>query len=247
MNRGKDWDEVSSRARAGSPDALREGLRAGCADALAAFVRVFPPNVRDLRSFREDSWALGLLHDELAEEQDWARAFFLGELGGRAPWARLAFHDWYQPMIERICRGFVHDAGNARDLAMDIAMLFVERYTSNAVPTFPGYLIRMTRMLALRQAGRTGRFVPVGLNPEAEAPATASADLQLIADETHAALRGCLARLTSEQRTLLALRFHRRMTLKEIAAQQGRSHQAVAQEIGRLLAKISICMKKGDS
>lgn len=245
MDCGKDWDEVLSRARAGSPDDLREGLRAGCAGALAAFAREFSPNGHELRSVRDDSWALALLHEDLAAEQDWARAFFLGALGGQMPWARRAFHRWFQPMIERICCGFVHDADDARDLAMDVAMLFVERYTANAIPTFPGYLIRMTRMLALRRASRTGRVVPVGLNPERGTCAEASADLQMIADETHASLRDCLARLTAEQQTLLGLRFYRRMTLKEIGAQQGRSHQAVAQEISRLLAKISVCMKKG--
>ncbi len=244
MDCGKDWDEVSSRARAGFPDELREGLRAGCAGALAAFVQAFSPNGQDPRTSRDSDWTFALLQEDLVAEQDWARAFFLGALGDRAPWARRAFHAWYQPMIERICRGFIKDAGDARDLAMDVAMLFVERYTTNAIPTFPGYLVRMTRTLALRKASRAGRVVPVGLSPEPGTVAEGSVDAQMIADETRAALRGCLARLTVEQRALLVLRFYRTMTLKEIGAQQGRSHQAVAQEIGRLLAKISVCMKR---
>lgn len=244
---GQDWARIVERALACDPDAatrLGDALAEDDPAAWLALSRRFPLDTVEIHHlggrWRE---VFRRLQDGLRREERWAKHWYLKKLGRGARWAPVAFHLWHRPMIERYCRAFVTDEGEAMDLAGQITSTFIAQYSERAIRTFPGYLQRMARTRAMRHARRMPQHLPASALAGLTTPADEAPDRRAIASQRLDQLRGCLDRLAPRQRELLFLRYGDELTLQAIGACQDRSLQAVDQEIRRLLSKISKCMK----
>jgi RNA polymerase sigma-70 factor, ECF subfamily len=162
----------------------------------------------------------------------------LVEAAQRDPTAFETLYQLYVTRVYRYLRAHTSSDDDAADLTQQVflrALDALPAYRSRGAP-FGAWLFRIAHHAVVDAYRQQRAMVAWDGLPESLQPASA-ADLEgdLVHQEELARLRHLLARLDSEKRDLLSLRFAAQLSATEIAAVVGKKPQAVKKQLTRLI------------
>jgi RNA polymerase sigma-70 factor, ECF subfamily len=170
--------------------------------------------------------------------------------------------DRYQPMVFRICMGFIHNKEDADDLTQDVfiqSYLSLSRFKGNS--SFSTWLFRIAVNISLNRVRTTSRnflmlrldtffHTKKGLENQLIIPENENPESLLLRDEHREWLQKALNSLPVKQRTAFVLSKYEDLSQMEIAMIMNISEGAVESLIQRakinLRAKLSASQKKND-
>ncbi|MCC6624825.1 MAG: sigma-70 family RNA polymerase sigma factor [Deltaproteobacteria bacterium] len=194
-----------------------------------------------------DPEATATLRAALDRGEPWARGLFVGALRERQSWATRAFHVWYRPLIDRICRRRL-GAEDAADCASEIETVFLARDVDRerVLETFPGYLIKTAYSRVhrwLRDSARRERILGGAGAAEVLSPRAARSAEEVAVDaQLVQRIRGCIEHLRDDQRELIEQHYRDDLTRQEIAAARGCSYQNVDMTLKRIRRALAACL-----
>jgi RNA polymerase sigma-70 factor (ECF subfamily) len=152
-----------------------------------------------------------------------------------------ALYERYMPRVYRYLRTRTASADEAADVTQAVfvkAMSSLSQYRPGRAP-FAGWLFRIARNAAVDAHRRRRPSVTWDELPEsiAESSADSPEDLVLRRERIDR-LRMLVARLDTNKRELLALRFAASLTSREIAAVVGKGEGAVKKQLFRIIASL---------
>lgn len=144
------------------------------------------------------------------------------------PDAFAQLYDRTVPAVYRYAYSLVRDHPRAEDVVSEAyrrAITALPRYEHRGHP-FTSWMFTLVRNLVIDGSRRSGREVPLLDHDVSEDVWPGD---ELVVAEDRAALHACLARLNSDQRTVLVLRYGREWSCRQVADEMGRSEAAVKQ------------------
>lgn len=135
---------------------------------------------------------------------------------------------------------------DAQDLLQETSLTLWKKFADFQPNTsFLAWARTVARFRVLQFLEKSGRGVAL-LPPEVLdlLAGHAVANLSEEAEASHfEALRECLERLRSVDRELIHLRYHRKVAVQEMAAEQGRSPNAISQSLARIRGALFDCVR----
>lgn len=136
------------------------------------------------------------------------------------------FERVYAYVLRRVC-----DRSEAQDITADVfqqALANLKRFEWRGAP-FAAWLYRIAANAVADHFQRTSRQSPAEVPEESAPPAQASIDESYDDVERRATLFRSVGRLPADQRRVIVMRFAEEKSIREIAAELGRSEGAVKQ------------------
>ncbi len=134
------------------------------------------------------------------------------------------------------------DRQDADDLYQEVALEALRiRPTFEAGTNFGAWVRAIARLQALRHRRAAGRRRSVALS--SEVIEQLAQEWEEESDDREPALRACVQELEAEPRRLLSLRYAAGLPLRRIAAEAGRSEDALKVQLSRLRKRLQACVE----
>jgi RNA polymerase sigma-70 factor, ECF subfamily len=157
----------------------------------------------------------------------------------------LELYSMHYPRLQFYVTALLPTANDAADVLQEVSMVLWRRFETFELGTnFFAWACKIARFQVMKYRERQGRSTRLFDNSLLEKLAADAADENVVSQVPLRALENCLGKLSEVDRSLIRRRYQPGMTVQQIAADHGRSANALSKSLGRIRRALLECIDR---